>query len=31
MTTFALGFMLTSMGLVTLLTASCLYRILRGK
>lgn len=31
MTTFALGFMLVSMGLVTLLTAYCLVRILRGK
>jgi len=31
MSTFALAFMLISMGLVTILTAYCLYRILRGK
>jgi hypothetical protein len=31
MSSFALAFMLISMGLVTILTAYCLYRTLRGK
>ena len=31
MTPFALGFMLLSMGVVTLLTIYCLARILRAK
>jgi len=31
MSTFALAFMLISMGLVTVLTVYCLYRTLRGK
>lgn len=31
MTPFALGFMLLSMGLVSILTVYCLYRTLRGK
>jgi hypothetical protein len=31
MTTFAFGFMLLSMGLVTILTVYCLYRTLRGE